>query len=108
MTNKKIRSKIAITYHPTVKTTASSILTGKILGVARPRFDYIAVKYEYRDAADVVIESGAWTMEGEAQIDALMALGYSLGQAREALRLVDVSIKDSGERIREALKKMGK
>ena len=42
------------------------------------------------------------------EIDALMALGYSLSQAREALNVVDVKIKDSGERIRQALKKLGK
>ncbi len=38
------------------------------------------------------------------EIDAMMALGYSMAQARDALRDVDASIKDSGERIREALK----
>lgn len=42
------------------------------------------------------------------EIDALMALGYSLQQAREALRQVDGSIKDSGERIRAALRGLGK
>ncbi|MFA6306665.1 MAG: Holliday junction branch migration protein RuvA [Patescibacteria group bacterium] len=42
------------------------------------------------------------------EIDALMALGYSLSQAREALNNVDAKIKDSGERIRQALKKLGK
>ncbi|MDD4271453.1 MAG: Holliday junction branch migration protein RuvA [Patescibacteria group bacterium] len=42
------------------------------------------------------------------EIDALMALGYSLSQAREALNGVDAKIKDSGERIRQALKKLGK
>lgn len=42
------------------------------------------------------------------EIDALMALGYSLYQAREALNGVDVKIKDSSERIRQALKKIGK
>jgi len=42
------------------------------------------------------------------EIDALMALGYSLSQAREALNNVDIKIKDSGERIRQALKKLGK
>ena len=35
-----------------------------------------------------------------------MALGYSMQQAREALKDVSPDIKDSGERIREALKKM--
>ncbi len=42
------------------------------------------------------------------EIDALIALGYSLAQAREALRDVDSNIKDSGERIRQALKRLGK
>ncbi|MFH0955977.1 MAG: Holliday junction branch migration protein RuvA, partial [Candidatus Falkowbacteria bacterium] len=42
------------------------------------------------------------------EIDALMALGYSLNQAREALNNVDAKVKDSGERIRQALKKLGK
>lgn len=40
------------------------------------------------------------------EIDALMALGYSMIQARDALQEVDFKIKDSGERIREALKNM--
>jgi holliday junction DNA helicase RuvA len=42
------------------------------------------------------------------EIDALMALGYSLLEARDALNLVDHKIKDSGERIRQALKMIGK
>jgi Holliday junction DNA helicase RuvA len=42
------------------------------------------------------------------EIDALMALGYSMQQAREALRAVDSKIKDSGERIKAALKNLGK
>ena len=42
------------------------------------------------------------------EIDALMALGYSLTQAREALNGVDAKIKEPGERIRQALKRLGK
>ncbi|MFH1255222.1 MAG: Holliday junction branch migration protein RuvA [bacterium] len=42
------------------------------------------------------------------EIDALMALGYSLGQAREALKGVGAEIQDSGERIRSALKALGR
>ena len=42
------------------------------------------------------------------EIDALMALGYSMQQARDALRAVDINIKDSGERIKAALKKLAK
>lgn len=42
------------------------------------------------------------------EIDALMALGYSLFEARDTLRKVDPNIKDSGERIKAALKSLGK
>lgn len=42
------------------------------------------------------------------EIDALMVLGYSMTQARDALRAVDASVKDSGERIKQALKKLGR
>lgn len=38
------------------------------------------------------------------EIDALIALGYSMQQAREAIRKIDPKITDSGERIKEALK----
>ena len=46
-------------------------------------------------------ESGFVTQD---ELDALIALGYSLTQAREALKQVDPGIKDSGQRIREALR----
>lgn len=48
------------------------------------------------------------THGGGDEIDALMALGYSMVQARDALSQVDSNIKDSGDRIRQALKKLGK
>ncbi|MCK4553447.1 Holliday junction branch migration protein RuvA [Candidatus Parcubacteria bacterium] len=49
------------------------------------------------------LKSGAGSASGD-EIDALMALGYSMTQARDALRAVDPKIKDSGERIKQALK----
>lgn len=52
------------------------------------------------------IDSGRFGHSDE--IDALMALGYSLAQAREALKQVPPEISESGERIREALKAMKK
>lgn len=42
------------------------------------------------------------------EIDALVGLGYSWAEAREALNLVDKNIIDSGQKIKEALKKMSK
>jgi Holliday junction DNA helicase RuvA len=45
---------------------------------------------------------------GSDEIEALTGLGYSGQQAMDALRRVDSNITDSGERIREALKILGK
>jgi len=45
---------------------------------------------------------------GGDEIDALMSLGYSLNEARSALNSVDPSIIDSGQRVKEALKRMAK
>lgn len=43
---------------------------------------------------------------GADEIDALISLGYSLVEARSALKEIDPKIKDSGERVKAALKKI--
>lgn len=40
--------------------------------------------------------------------EALVALGYSVGESREALKLVSAEIEDVGERVKAALKSLGK
>ncbi len=50
-----------------------------------------------------VIGSSSGNVRGD-EIEALVALGYSMQEAREALGKVDKTITDSGSRIREALK----
>lgn len=45
---------------------------------------------------------------GLDEIDALVALGYSVYSAREALKKIDPEIIDSGERIKAALKIVGR
>ncbi len=52
-------------------------------------------------------QSGQPQSAGADEIDALMSLGYSLSQAREALRQVDSNIKDSSKRIKAALRFLG-
>ena len=42
------------------------------------------------------------------EIDALVTLGYSASQAREALSHVPAEIKDISDRVKEALKNIGK
>jgi Holliday junction DNA helicase RuvA len=52
--------------------------------------------------------SGGDTGSNSDEIDALITLGYSVQQAREALRQVDSKIIKPGERIRGALKILSK
>ncbi len=89
----------------------SSLLT-KVSGIGRKTAERVVLELREK----IIKSTGSRKQEaGQAQamtsgdeIDALMALGYSMMQAREALRLVDVKIKDSGERIKQALRKLSK
>jgi Holliday junction DNA helicase RuvA len=87
----------------------SSLLV-KVSGIGKKTAERVVL--ELRDKVGN-LESGVEGFEsgadsaGSDEIDALMALGYSMNEAREALRKVAPEISDSGERIREALKKLG-
>lgn len=85
-------------------------LLTKVSGIGRKTADRVVLelrekisKLNFKD--DKLNRDGLGSSD---EIDALMALGYSLSQAREALNGVDKKTKDSGERIRQALKNMGK
>ena len=85
-------------------------LLTKVSGIGRKTAERVVL--ELRGKIDQSVGKGIKTnVRGSAsgdEIDALMALGYSLSQAREALWGVDTEIKDSGERIRRALKRLSK
>ena len=66
----------------------------------RNKIDHIQINSEGKG-------SGGGLASGD-EIDALIALGYSMTQSRDALRGVDKEIADSGERIKEALKILSK
>ena len=84
----------------------SSLLT-KVSGIGKKTAERVVL--ELRDKISTMTgikgsESSLGGMQSSGdEIDALMALGYSLQQAREALKKVDPSITKSGERIRKAL-----
>lgn len=86
----------------------SSLLT-KVSGIGRKTAERVVLELREKignlklETGD--LKSGTGSASGD-EIDALMALGYSMTQARDALRAVDSKIKDSGERIKQALKKM--
>ncbi len=86
-----------------------SLLT-KVSGIGRKTAERVVLELREKigpsASSGQVAEAGRGTASGD-EIDALMALGYSMQQAREALLAVDESVKDSGERIKAALKRLG-
>jgi len=85
-------------------------LLTKVSGIGRKTAERVVLELREK-IGKLVIGDGEFNgsqLGSSDEIDALMALGYSLAQAREALNKVDAKIKDSGERIRQALKKLGK
>jgi len=84
----------------------SSLLT-KVSGIGKKTAERIVLELREK-VAHLVSPEQAGTLASSDEIDALMALGYSLQQARETLKKVDPKIKDSGQRIKEALKNLGK
>jgi Holliday junction DNA helicase RuvA len=85
-------------------------LLQKVSGIGKKTAERVVLELREKigyisDNVSTQAEGG--NMSSGEEIDALMALGYSMQQAREALKNVNPDTKDSGERIREALKKMG-
>jgi len=84
----------------------------KVSGIGKKTAERVVL--ELREKIGVI--SGGYKTEGSREgivasgeeIDALMALGYSMQQSRDALKSVDPKIKDIGKRIKAALKNTGK
>lgn len=87
----------------------SSLLT-KVSGIGKRTAERMVL--ELREKVGTVSvgadSQGPGVMASSDEIDALQALGYSLVQAREALNKLDPGIKDSGGRIKAALKNLSK
>ena len=84
----------------------SSLLV-KVSGIGKKTAERVVL--DLREKVGRVAHNTKQTADGGMlasgdEIDALMALGYSMMQARDALRQVDSDIKDSGERIKAALR----
>jgi Holliday junction DNA helicase RuvA len=110
------KSALGVMSIATVADIKESIFRGdaglltKVSGIGRKTAERVVLELKEK-IGKLVVEKGelyANNLGSSDEIDALMALGYSLSQAREALNGVDAKIKDSGERIRQALKMLGK
>lgn len=80
-------------------------LLTKVSGIGKKTAERVVL--ELREKVGYITSSNGGQSGGD-EIDALMALGYSMSEARETLKAVDSKIKDSGERIKAALKKLAK
>jgi len=85
----------------------ASLLT-KVSGIGRKTAERVVLELKEKIGAinSGSGEKGLGTIANSDEIDALIALGYSASQARQALSEIDPKIKDSGDKIRAAFKKL--
>jgi holliday junction DNA helicase RuvA len=83
--------------------TGDLAMLTKVSGIGKKTAERIVLDLRDKVGFLVPTEGSTAAARGD-EIDALMALGYSLQQSREALGKIDKSITDSGQRIREALR----
>jgi len=107
------KSALAILDVALVETLRSAISTGnasyltKVSGIGRKTAEKIVL--ELKEKIGVGSESGAAALHhDEEALEAMRALGYSQSEARDALRKVPPEIEKSSERLREALKILGR
>lgn len=84
----------------------SSILT-KVSGIGKKTAERVILELQNKVADLPEGEKEAASVDSDA-IDALMAMGYSAYEAREALKNVAKDVKDVGQRVKLALKSLGR
>jgi holliday junction DNA helicase RuvA len=84
----------------------SSILT-RVSGVGKKTAERVIM--ELQNKVDAVgVEDQASALAGQDALEALASLGYSVTEAREALKSVPPDVTDVSARIRQALRNLGK
>ncbi len=84
----------------------ASILT-RVSGVGKKTAEKIIVELQNKVSA-FDVEDQATALAGQETIEALVAMGYTVSEARDALKMVPADIEDMGARIRQALKNLAK
>lgn len=84
----------------------SSILT-KVSGVGKKTAQRIILELRNKVADLSEGEKESAVSDADA-IEALISMGYSATEAREALKMVPADIKDIGQRVKAALRNLGK
>lgn len=104
---------LAIMAHTPVPMIISAIASGdatvftKVSGVGKKTGERIVVDLQEKMATGIVA-SGPNAAHHSDTLDALTALGYSLPEAREALKKVEPGVSGSSEILKEALKILGR
>ena len=66
------------------------------------------IVHELKGKFEAEADSGISLRDEVDALEALKALGYKHNDAREPLKEIDPSITDTGERVKKALKMLGK
>lgn len=104
------RSALAILNLETVATLRSAIAAGdtsyltKVSGIGRKSAQKIVLELKDKIAEGGTAEAGVLATDA---LEALVALGYTQKEARDALKDVPKDVSDTNEQIREALKRLG-
>lgn len=83
-----------------------SILTS-VSGVGKKTAERVIIELQNK-VSEVDIHEGGSALADQEAIEALTALGYSVSQARDALKALPKETTDIGTRIRSALQSLGK
>ena len=83
-----------------------SILTS-VSGVGKKTAERVIIELQNK-VSEVDIHEGGAALADQEAIEALTALGYSIAQARDALKSLPAETQDIGTRIRMALQSLGK
>jgi Holliday junction DNA helicase RuvA len=83
-----------------------SILT-KVSGIGKKTAERVILELKNKVADMTVGEKEEAVIDSDA-IEAMVGMGYSVAEARDALKMVPVDVKDVGARIKQALKNLGK
>lgn len=84
----------------------SSILT-RVSGVGKKIAQRVILELKNKVANLPTHEKAKVSADSDA-LEALMAMGYSVSESREALKQISSEIQDAGERVKIALKNLGK
>jgi Holliday junction DNA helicase RuvA len=86
-------------------------LLTKVSGIGKKTAERLVLELKNKVARSSngdILSGGAMSLGSSDEIDALMSLGYSLPEAREALNAVEASITSSSGRVKAALKNLAR